>query len=327
MQLIFNSETASPAKKSVATNLFYKKKNGKLGGDGVLLLLFVLFVLSFSGALAFILAEAPSLKVAPCGSTTRKYFRNRNYWGKKLADLGVGEGLARWCHSIHDSTLFPFYISEEDTAAVPQQRPLVPGEKGYRGHVPLSYIRPMPVPTISTRKNNPNKPPSPVITSPESLKWVKQHDNDYNSPSKGAEANGSVKGKGAKGKGKTTGAAKDKAEGGPKIKAPAKAKAKAPAKRAPPVKCSTSLPKIARPTPKPRQGELGTPPQKPLPLCNGRDGFFCQICQTRFGEADCTGEKWVFCMTCISTLHRDCLGAYGACTCGFKVKRNQLGYQ
>lgn len=155
----------------------------------------------------------------------------------------------------------------------------------------------MPVPTISTKKTSKNKPPSPIITSTASLQWVKEHDQDYTSPKKGAKG-------GAK-RGATGGASR----GGKRAKTA--------------TTCTRSVNRKG-PAPKPRKGELGVP-RKPLPIIRGRAGFHCKICATTYGDAD-DGypDEWVFCMACIATLHRDCYKALASCPCGDKINKKYL---
>ena len=183
----------------------------------------------------------------------------------------------------------------------------------------LDEIR--PVPTMYSSKRTPRaRPPSLLYTSPESMKFIKEHDKDA-TDSFDKERSCQTRASSARSNAKRS----------------VSEKRKAPPQKEPPKKRVNLKDRVRElesqeqielkdgdysPTPQP--GELGRK-DRALPLIDGRSGFICAKCGLKYNDPlDPLPEetKWVFCPVCEVAIHTTCIGS--GCICKYKPLRKHI---
>ena len=168
----------------------------------------------------------------------------------------------------------------------------------------------------SSKRTPRARPPSLLYTSPESMKFIKEHDKDA-----------------------TDSFDKERSHQTRASSACRNAKRSVSEKRkAPPQKKWVNLRDCVRElesqdiieledgdvSPTPQPGELGRK-DRALPLIEGGSGFICAKCGLKYNDPlDPLPEetKWVFCPVCEVAIHTTCIA--GGCICKYKPLRKHI---
>ena len=173
---------------------------------------------------------------------------------------------------------------------------------------------------IHPKEHHMRGPPSLLYTSPESMKFIKEHDKD---------ATDSFD----KERSRQTRASRARSN----VKRSVSEKRKAPPQKEPLKKWVNLKDRVREPesqeqielkdgdySPTPQPGELGRK-DRALPLIDGRSGFICAKCRLKYNDPlDPLPEetKWVFCPVCEVAIHTTCIGS--GCICKYKPLRKHI---